>query len=108
IYKNAGVVAYGPVPSVPPTPFTPANAVHPPYPYNPAAAVKLLKSHGWKVVPNGQTTCVRAGSGAGECGAGIPAGTPFKFTWFYVPASQTPSASLESEAFASEAKQAAG
>ncbi len=108
IFKGAGVVAYGPIPSVPPTPFTPANAVHTPYPFNPAAAVSLLKSHGWKVVPNGQTTCAKAGSGAGECGAGIPAGTPFKFTWFYVPPTQTPSSSLESEAFASEAKQAAG
>ena len=108
VYKNAGVVAYGPVPSVPPTPFTPNDAVHTPYPFNAAAAVSLLKSHGWKVVPNGQTTCVKAGSAAGECGAGIPAGTPFKFTWFYVPATQTPSSSLESEAFASEAKQQAG
>ena len=91
IYKNAGVASYGPVPSVPPTPFTPADAVKTPYPYNPAKAVALLKSHGWKVVPNGQTTCAKPGSGAGECGAGIPAGTPFKFIWFYIPASETPS-----------------
>jgi peptide/nickel transport system substrate-binding protein len=108
IFKNAGVVAYGPVPSLPPTPFTPADAIKPPYPYDPAKAVALLSSHGWKVVPNGQTTCVKAGTGAGECGAGIPAGTPFKFTWYYIPASETPSAGLESEAFASEAKEAAG
>jgi peptide/nickel transport system substrate-binding protein len=108
IFKNAGVKAYGPVPTVPPTPFTPPNAVNTPYPFNPAKAVALLKSHGWNVVPNGQTTCAKAGSGPGECGAGIPKGTPFKFTWYYIPASETPSASLESEAFASEAKQAAG
>src|SRR6185437_8214512 len=75
---------------------------------SPAKAVALLKSHGWNVVPNGQTTCAKAGSGPGECGAGIPKGTPFKFTWYYIPASETPSASLESEAFASSAKQAAG
>ena len=108
IFKNAGVLAYGPVPSVPPTPFTPSDAVHTPYPYNPAKAVALLKAHGWNVVPNGQTTCAKPGSGAGECGAGIPKGTPFKFTWFYIPASETPSAGLESEAFASTAKQSAG
>jgi len=108
IYKNAGGLAYGPVPSIPPTAYTPPDAVNPPYPYNPAKAVALLKSHGWNVVPNGQTTCAKAGTGPGECGAGIPAGTPIKFTWFYIPATQTPSSSLESEAFASEAKQAAG
>ena len=108
IFKSAGVLAYGPVPSLPPTPFTPANAVTSPYPYNPAAAVSLLKSHGWQVVPNGQTTCAKAGSGAGECGAGIPAGTPLKFTWFYIPVSTTPTSALTSEAFASEAKEAAG
>jgi peptide/nickel transport system substrate-binding protein len=108
IFKGAGVVAYGPVPSSPPTPFTPANAVNNPYPFNPATAVSLLKSHGWKVVPNGQTTCAKAGTAANECGAGIPAGTPFKFNWFYVPPTSSPSYGLESEAYASEAKQAAG
>jgi peptide/nickel transport system substrate-binding protein len=108
IFKNAGVLAYGPVPSSPPTPFTPSIAFKNPYPFNPATAVSLLKSHGWKVVPNGQTTCAKAGTAANECGAGIPVGTPFKFTWFYIPATTSPSSSLESEAFASEAKQAAG
>jgi peptide/nickel transport system substrate-binding protein len=108
IYKNAGGLAYGPVPSIPPTAYTPPDAINPPYPYNPTKAVALLKAHGWKVVPNGQTTCAKAGTGAGECGAGIPVGTPIKFTWFYLPTTQTPSSSLESEAFASEAKEAAG
>jgi peptide/nickel transport system substrate-binding protein len=108
IFKNAGQLSYGPVPSVPPTPFTPANAVHTPYPFSPPAAVAELKAHGWKVVPGGQTTCAKAGTGAGECGAGIPAGTPFKFTWFDIPATETPASGLESDAFASEAKTAAG
>jgi peptide/nickel transport system substrate-binding protein len=108
IYKDAGVLDYGPVPSVPPSPYAPPDAVKPPYPYNPAAAVALLRAHGWHVVPNGTTTCAKAGAGPGECGAGIPAGTPLAFTWFYIPPSATPSISLESEALASEAKQAAG
>jgi peptide/nickel transport system substrate-binding protein len=64
IFKSAAVLAYGPVPSVPPTPFTPPDAVNTPFPYNPANAVALLKSHGWNVVPNGQTTCAKAGTGA--------------------------------------------
>jgi peptide/nickel transport system substrate-binding protein len=108
IFKNAGVAAYGPVSTLPPSPYTPADATTAPYPYSPSAAVSLLKSHGWHVVPNGTTTCAKAGAASGECGAGIPAGTPFRFTWFYIPPSTSPSSSLESEAFASEAKQAAG
>lgn len=108
IFKNAGVEAYGPVPPVPATQYTPADAVNTPYPYDPSAAVSLLKAHGWHVVPGGQTTCAKAGTASDECGAGIPAGTPLTFTWFYTPASASPSSSLESESFASEAKQAAG
>jgi peptide/nickel transport system substrate-binding protein len=108
IYKGAAVTAYGPVPSAPATSFTPSDAVNPLYPYDPAKAVALLKSHGWNVVPGGQSTCAKAGTGAGECGAGIPKGTPFKFVWVYVPASEAPVAPLTSEAFGSEAKAAAG
>jgi peptide/nickel transport system substrate-binding protein len=108
IFKGAGGPSYGPVPALPKTPYTPPDAIHTPYPYNPSAAVALLKAHGWKVVPGGQTTCQNAGSGSNQCGAGIPAGTPFAFSWYYIPASETPSSSLESEAFASEARAAAG
>jgi len=110
IFKGAAVPNYGPVARVPVNPYTPANnkTANGPYPYSPAAAVSLLKAHGWKVVPNGQTVCQKAGSGAGECGAGIPAGTPLKFNWLDLPQSETPSSGLEGQAFASEAKAAAG
>ena len=99
-----------PDPVGPRTPFTPSNSVKPAYPYNPAKAVSLLKAHGWHVVPNGQTTCANAGQRSDECGAGIPKGTPLSFTWFYTQtaASGPFVALIESEAFASEAKQAAG
>jgi peptide/nickel transport system substrate-binding protein len=46
------------------------------YPYNPSAAKTLLSSHGWTVRPGGITTCTHPGSGANECGAGIPANFP--------------------------------
>ena len=108
IYKGAAVAAYGPIPSAPTSPYAPPNATNPPYPYNPAKAVSLLKANGWKVVPNGQSTCAKAGSGAGECGAGIPAGTPFKFVWANQPESVSSTGALESEALASIAKQQAG
>lgn len=108
IYKGAAVPAYGPIPSAPVSPYAPPNATNPPYPYNPAKAVSLLKAHGWKVVPGGQTTCQKAGSGSGECGAGIPAGTPFKFVWANQPSSASSTGVLESEALGSVAKQKAG
>lgn len=108
VFHGAGGVAYGPIPSVPTTPYTPSNSVKPAYPYNPAKAVALLKSHGWHVVPNGTTTCARAGSGPTDCGAGIPAGTPISFTWYTETAAAGPFISLTDEAITSEAKQAAG
>jgi peptide/nickel transport system substrate-binding protein len=70
--------------------------------------VALLKAHGWKVVPGGQTTCAKAGSGPGDCGPGIPAGTPFSFTWANQPESVATTGALESEVVASEARSAAG
>jgi peptide/nickel transport system substrate-binding protein len=93
---------------VPTSRFVPANAANPPYPYNPAKAVSVLKAHGWHVVPNGQTTCQHAGSGANQCGAGIPSGTPLSFTWATQTAASGPYVSLTDETIASEAKQAAG
>jgi peptide/nickel transport system substrate-binding protein len=108
VYHGAAVAAYGPTPSAPESPYAPSSATTPPYPYNPAHAVSVLKSHGWKVVPGGQTTCAKPGSASNECGAGIPAGTPLKIVWANQPESAAPAAVLASEAFASEAKAAAG
>ena len=108
IYHGAAGLAYGPVPSVPKTPYVPANAVNPSYPYNPAKAVSILKAHGWHVVPNGQTTCADAGTGANQCGAGIPEGTPISFPWATETEAAGPYVPLTDEAVTSEAKQAAG
>jgi peptide/nickel transport system substrate-binding protein len=108
IFHGAGGLAYGPIPSVPSTPFTPSNSVKPAYPYNPAKAVSILKAHGWHVVPNGQTTCANPGTGSDQCGAGIPKGTPLSFTWYTETAASAPFVALTDEAITSEAKQAAG
>lgn len=104
VFKNAASAAYGPLPSLPKTPYTPASAGTPTYPYSVSAAASLLRAHGWKVAPGGRTTCAHAGTGKGECGAGIPRGTPIRFTLAVTPASETASIPLESEAFASAAK----
>jgi peptide/nickel transport system substrate-binding protein len=54
-----------------------------PYPYSPSAAVRLLTAHGWKVVPNGTSSCERPGTSASECGAGITAGEKLSFQYLY-------------------------
>jgi peptide/nickel transport system substrate-binding protein len=50
-----------------------------PYPYNVAAATRLLSEHGWHVVPSGTTTCIKPGTGPSECGRGIPKGAKLDF-----------------------------
>ncbi|MBV8431996.1 MAG: hypothetical protein JO244_12575 [Solirubrobacterales bacterium] len=108
VYKDAAVPAYTSVPSAPLSPYAPANADTAVFPYSPSGAVSMLKSHGWKVVPGGTTTCQSPGTGASQCGAGIPAGTPISFVWANTPESFSSTASLESEVLASAAKQYAG
>jgi peptide/nickel transport system substrate-binding protein len=54
-----------------------------PYPYSPSKAISLLKAHGWKVDPNGVSTCQQAGTGPADCGAGIKAGEPLQFTLLF-------------------------
>ena len=110
MFNGAAAVNHGPVPRLPVNPYTPANnmSVSGPYPFDPPAAAALLRAHGWKVVPGGQTTCQTAGSSADACGAGIPAGTPLTFNWVDLPRSESPTSALEGRAFASEAKTALG
>ena len=102
-FGGAGGLAYGPVPSVPRSPFTPADAVTDPYPFSVADAISLLKSHGWTVTTSGTDTCAKASAGPGECGAGIPAGTKLAFNLIYV---SYPVITDEVTALASEAASA--
>jgi peptide/nickel transport system substrate-binding protein len=83
-FHGAGGLDYGPVPAVPVSPYSPANALKNPYPFSITAAANLLKSHGWHVVPGGVSTCAKPGTGAGECGSGIPAGTKLTFNVLYI------------------------
>ncbi len=83
ILRGYGVPTYGPVPVLPPNNLTSSSSQTNPYPYSVSAATKLLSANGWKVTPNGTDTCVKPGTGPGQCGAGIPAGTPLSFTFAY-------------------------
>ncbi len=101
-FYGAGGEAYGPVPSIPQSPYTPSNAMTNPYPFNPSAAETLLKDNGWSIVPNGTDTCAKPGTGAGECGAGIPAGTKLEWNLIYTTSPQVIPEQVED--LASEAK----
>jgi peptide/nickel transport system substrate-binding protein len=75
----------GPIPLPPPSPLVNAAAISTaPCAFSVAAARQLLRANGWNVVPYGTTTCVRPGTGAGECGAGIKAGEGISFNIDFV------------------------
>jgi peptide/nickel transport system substrate-binding protein len=82
-WKGYAHTNYGPVPPKPANPYVDSYEAKGPWPYSPATAVKLLSSHGWKVTPNGLTTCASPGSGAGQCGSGIAAGAGLSFSLQY-------------------------
>jgi peptide/nickel transport system substrate-binding protein len=89
IFKGYAVPTYGPVPVAPPNPYSSKLENSNPFPYSPSKAKALLADNGWKVVPNGTDTCIKAGTAKGDCGAGIPAGTPLKFTEQYATGTPT-------------------
>jgi peptide/nickel transport system substrate-binding protein len=75
---------FGPIPPSPPSPLVSTKATSTnPYPFSPTDAKQLLSSHGWKVAPGGHTTCIKPGTGAGQCGAGISAGEGISFNLDY-------------------------
>lgn len=84
-YKGYGVPTYGPVPVYPANPFATSveKSAGGPYPFSETSAINLLKSHGWTFKAGGTDTCSKAGSGAGDCGAGIAAGAQLNFSEVY-------------------------
>jgi peptide/nickel transport system substrate-binding protein len=82
-YLGYGSPTYGPVPLTPSNPFVSAMTQKAVYPFSVTHATALLAAHGWKVTPNGVTTCASPGSGLGHCGAGIPAGAQMSFKLEY-------------------------
>jgi peptide/nickel transport system substrate-binding protein len=80
---GTAVPTLGPVPTSPPSSLVSSSSETDAYPFSVADASKLLKANGWNIVPGGQTTCAKPGTGAGECGAGIAKGQPFAFNLDY-------------------------
>ena len=83
ISKGYGIPTYGPVPVAPKNSFASSYEKSNPYPYNPGKAKSLLSSHGWKVVPNGTSTCQNPGTGSNQCGKGIAKGAKLAFNLEY-------------------------
>jgi peptide/nickel transport system substrate-binding protein len=86
--QGYGNPTYGPVPLVPKSSFVSRQQQQNPYPYDPAAAVALLRSHGWQVTSHGTDTCQRPGSAADECGSGITVGAKLAFSMQYATSTQ--------------------
>lgn len=77
IWQDMAAPTCGPVPQKPGSAGSMEGCK---YAFDPAKAQQLLESHGWKVTPDGTTTCATPGEGDNQCGKGIDAGTPLKFT----------------------------
>jgi peptide/nickel transport system substrate-binding protein len=107
---GAGVPTYGAVPAYQPQPTAGGVPLADPAansdasPFSVAAAISLLKAHGWTVTPGGTDTCGKPGTGAGECGAGIKAAQPLAFKFTY-PTGVSQDA-IEVQLLASDAKKA--
>jgi peptide/nickel transport system substrate-binding protein len=82
ILHGAAIPTYGPVPLAPPSTVVPASSEFT-FQFSISTAAKLLKAHGWHVVAGGTSTCVKPGSGPGECGVGISKGDGISFTIQY-------------------------
>ncbi len=104
IYAGYADPGNGPVPLAFGQWVSPLEKSGGPYPYSPSKAMALLKAHGWKVVPNGTSTCVRPGTGASDCGAGIAKGAPLAMQLEY----SAGIASLDQQEVAIQASEAQG
>jgi peptide/nickel transport system substrate-binding protein len=92
--KGYGVVTCSPIP--PNSPSSIVASFTCPYSYNEAAAKALLTAHGW-TEHNGVQTCTDPGTGASQCGAGIPAGDTLNFNIIWASGSPALSETFEAE-----------
>ena len=84
ILGGYAVPTYGPVPTAPFSPWVDSFERNNPFKFSVSDAANLLKAHGWSNVGSGGVaTCAKPGSGANECGAGVPKGLQLKFNLEY-------------------------
>jgi peptide/nickel transport system substrate-binding protein len=80
VYHGQAFPTYGPVPITPKSTYLSQALLKNPYPYSVSNAKKLLSSHGWSIHVDGIDTCIKPGTGSGECGVGISKGEALNFT----------------------------
>ncbi|MEU3188720.1 peptide ABC transporter substrate-binding protein [Streptomyces sp. NPDC006923] len=79
VWQGSADPTLGPVPAKPKTQYLSDSMERNPYPYSVSRARALLTGHGWSI-HDGEARCVRPGTGAGECGAGIRKNAPLRLT----------------------------
>src|SRR5215813_2502159 len=83
--RGYGTETPGPVGNTPVTHYlSPQLKAGSPYQYNPTKAKELLSSHGWKVTPNGVSTC----TDPAKCGPGVKQGQGLQFNLPYATGTQ--------------------
>jgi peptide/nickel transport system substrate-binding protein len=75
-YRGYGAPTYGPIPASFPG-FENQKEI---YPFDINKAKQYLTTNGWTVPASGVATCTQAGTGSGQCGAGVKAGATAEFT----------------------------
>ncbi|MGI5237785.1 ABC transporter substrate-binding protein [Dactylosporangium sp. CA-139066] len=84
IYQGYGWVQTGPVPVLPHSDLlSPELGPEGRWPFDPERARQLLSDNGWDVSVS-PAVCVRPGTGPGEAGEGIPAGTQLSLSLRYI------------------------
>ncbi|HVA22037.1 MAG TPA: ABC transporter substrate-binding protein [Candidatus Micrarchaeia archaeon] len=83
VWHGYATPTYGPVPTVNGSTLADRAEHSNLYPFSVAAARRLLAAHGWAIHPGGADTCSRPGGGAGQCGAGVRAGSQLALTFIY-------------------------
>ncbi len=80
-FYGYGTPTYGPVPYL--SQYATSLDKTGAYPFSISAAETVLKQHGWSIAPGGADTCASPGTGASQCGAGIPKGATMDFNFIY-------------------------
>lgn len=81
VWHGAALPDYGPVPQNPPSDYLSDVQANNPYPYDLTKAEAYFTDNGWTKGSDGILACTNPGTGAGQCGDGIAAGTPMKIVF---------------------------
>lgn len=82
-YNGYASQEHGPVPLRPHTQYVTATEQHDLYPFSISNARRYLTSNGWTIPSSGAAYCSNPGTGPGDCGAGVAAGTKLDFRLEY-------------------------